>query len=453
LHLALSGLREISTMTTSPQDRRAIETFVRRFDDEIIRKAIRLELARQGQVYFVHSRIFDIEKIADKIRRIVPELKDRVAIAHGQMGAGELETHMKNFIDGKYDVLVSTNIIESGLDIPKVNTIFINNADDFGLSDLHQLRGRVGRYKHQAYAYFFVPPETGISTDAVKRLKAIEEFNELGAGFKIAMRDMEIRGVGNILGKEQHGHIAAVGYELYCKLLEKTVKQMKKGKKSDKVSPSEPLQEKPEPVQGETTEQVNEEIEEQPASEINLKVEAFLPEEYVPSEKCRLEIYRRLACLPVGTADTNNKNELSRIEKDLKDRFGSQLPEPAKNLLGIIRLKILMAENGILSVTQTDEKYPFVKSEAVQIVLQVKDKEPALGLRKQVESLPIVIDERAVYLYLPACAVLGTADMPLKPARPDYVGTGGPGEKNGALLENLLRVLKQGNRTIVTAKK
>jgi transcription-repair coupling factor (superfamily II helicase) len=228
LNMALSGLREISTLTTPPTGRHPIETLVCRASPEITHKAVTRELARNGQVFFVHNRIVDIERIAEKIQSIVPGA--RITIAHGQMAARELESRMMQFITGQTNVLVCTNIIGSGLDIQRVNTILVNNAQDFGLSDLHQLRGRVGRYKEQAFAYFLIPPEEVIPDDAHKRLKAIEEFSELGAGFKIALRDMEIRGIGNILGKEQHGHIAAIGYHLYLQLLEQSVKKHSKRK-------------------------------------------------------------------------------------------------------------------------------------------------------------------------------------------------------------------------------
>ncbi|MEW6026627.1 MAG: transcription-repair coupling factor [Planctomycetota bacterium] len=324
LHLSLSGLREISTMTTPPRDRQAIRTIVARFDGNIIKEAIIRELQRKGQIYFVHNRIYDIERVADRLKRIYPEVNDRIVIAHGQMPGAELEQKMRDFVDGKYDILVSTNIIESGLDIPRVNTIFINNADDFGLSDLHQLRGRVGRYKHQAYAYFIVPEHNVIGTDAAKRLKAIEEFNELGAGFKIAMRDMEIRGIGNILGKEQHGHIAAVGYELYCKLIEQTVKRLKGGKP----------QAGPEREIIPTAEAEPEIFPEKPRiPDLDPKTEAYIPADYIPSETGRLNIYRRLSLAESG-------REISGIERELKDRFGRPLPKPARNLIDLLRRRI-----------------------------------------------------------------------------------------------------------------
>ena len=226
LHMSLLGIRDISNLETPPPDRKAIETRILRFDDETIKRAIHRELNRDGQVYFVHNRVYDIHTVADRIQAIVPEA--RITIGHGQMGGEALERTMLGFIRREFDILVATTIIESGLDIPNVNTIFINEADKYGLADLHQLRGRVGRYKHRAYAYLLLESDRPVTPNAVKRLKAIEEFTELGAGFKIALRDLEIRGAGNILGPEQSGHIESVGYELYCSLLESAVRALTK---------------------------------------------------------------------------------------------------------------------------------------------------------------------------------------------------------------------------------
>ena len=223
LHMGLLGLRDISNLETPPEDRLAVETRVARFDAELIRHAVLRELNRGGQIFFVHNRVEDIEILARRLRQIVPEA--RMAVAHGQMPEHELEQVMLDFVDRRYDMLLATTIIESGLDIPNANTIFIDEADRYGLADLHQLRGRVGRYKHRAYCYLLLDPNKNLSPSAAKRLRAIEEFSDLGAGFAIAMRDLEIRGAGNILGTEQSGHIAAVGYELYCDLLEQAVRQ------------------------------------------------------------------------------------------------------------------------------------------------------------------------------------------------------------------------------------
>ena len=225
LHMGLLGLRDISNLETPPEDRLAVETRVARFDPELIRHAVLRELNRGGQIFFVHNRVEDIEILARRLRQIVPEA--RLAVAHGQMHEDDLEQVMLDFIDRRYDMLLATTIIESGLDIPNANTIFIDEADRYGLADLHQLRGRVGRYKHRAYCYLLIDPNKNLSPSAAKRLRAIEEFSDMGAGFAIAMRDLEIRGAGNILGTEQSGHIATVGYELYCDLLEQAVRRLK----------------------------------------------------------------------------------------------------------------------------------------------------------------------------------------------------------------------------------
>ena len=234
-----------------------------RFDAETIKRAIHRELNRDGQIYFVHNRVYDIESVADKIQSIVPEAK--ITIGHGQMTGEQLERTMLDFIRKKHDILVATTIIESGLDIPNVNTIFINEADKYGLADLHQLRGRVGRYKHRAYAYLLLESDKSVTPNAVKRLKAIEEFTALGAGFKIALRDLEIRGAGNILGAEQSGHIESVGYELYCSLLESAARTLTN-------QPEKPLFE----------------------CSVELGWRAYLPRDYVPAARVKLELYRRL---------------------------------------------------------------------------------------------------------------------------------------------------------------
>ena len=226
LHMSLLGLRDISNLETPPEDRLAVETRVTRFDAELIRHAVLRELNRGGQIFFVHNRVQDIEMLARRLRQIVPEAS--LAIAHGQMPEHELERVMLDFVDHRFDMLLATTIVESGLDIPNANTIFIDEADRYGLADLHQLRGRVGRYKHRAYCYLLVDPNKNLSPSAAKRLRAIEEFSDMGAGFAIAMRNLEIRGAGNILGTEQSGHIAVVGYELYCALLEQAVPQLKR---------------------------------------------------------------------------------------------------------------------------------------------------------------------------------------------------------------------------------
>ncbi|TWT79382.1 Transcription-repair-coupling factor [Planctomycetes bacterium CA13] len=312
LHMALVGVRDISNLETPPAERMAVETNVSRWDDQMIRSAIVRELNRGGQIFFVHNRIGDMHMIADKIRRIVPEV--RIGIGHGQMGEGELEQVMVDFIEHKFDLLLATTIIESGLDIPNANTIFIDDADRYGLSDLHQLRGRVGRYKHQAYCYLMVAQHKHLSPEATKRLRAIEEFSQMGAGFAISMRDLEIRGAGNLLGSQQSGHIAAVGYEMYCQLLEDAVRQIQK--LPPKLSAD---------------------------VDIDLPVEAHLPDDYVPNLRHKIDVYRRIAKI-------NNAAEIKAIRAELRDRFG-KLPKPAKRILELAELRLDAAAWQIASIT------------------------------------------------------------------------------------------------------
>ena len=302
LHLSLLGIRDISNLETAPQGRLAIETRIVRFDRQLIRHAIMRELNREGQIYFVHNRVHNIHDIAAKLKDIVPEA--RIAIAHGQMNEHQLEDAMVKFVQKQADILVATTIIESGLDIPNANTMFINQADNYGLADLHQLRGRVGRYKHRAYAYMLLDADRAITPNASRRLKAIEEFTELGAGFKIAMRDLEIRGAGNILGTQQSGHIAAVGYELYCSLLENAVRSLKN---------------MPVKTHMEVT--------------IDLPWPALLPRDYVQGQKLKIEVYRRLSRI-------RRMDRLNDFRIELRDRYGP-IPTPVEWLLRLAELRIL----------------------------------------------------------------------------------------------------------------
>ncbi len=304
LHLSLLGIRDISNLETPPPDRLAIETRIVRFDPQLIRHAVLRELNREGQVYFVHNRVQDIETVARKLREIVPEA--RLAIVHGQMSEGELERGMLRFVRREVDVLLATTIIESGLDIPNANTMFIDEADIYGLADLHQLRGRVGRYKNRAYCYLLLDGNKQVSPTAARRLKAMEEFTSLGAGFKIALRDLEIRGAGNILGTQQSGHIAAVGYEMYCQLLENAVRQLKQ----------QPLRTPLDVV-------------------VDLPWAAYLPRDYAAGQKLRVEVYRRLT--RVRTLE-----RLEEFREELRDRFGP-VPEPAQWLLRVQELRIRAA--------------------------------------------------------------------------------------------------------------
>ncbi|MGA2229609.1 MAG: transcription-repair coupling factor [Tepidisphaeraceae bacterium] len=352
LHMSLLGLRDISNLTTAPRDRRSVVTEVISFDTQRIKQALQRELAREGQVYFVHNRVHSILDMADRIQQLVPEA--RLLIGHGQMGEGELEEVMLKFIRHEADILVCTTIIESGLDIPNANTIFINQADRFGLSELHQLRGRVGRYKNRAYCYLLLPPDRPVTPVASKRLKAIEEYSHLGAGFKIAMRDLEIRGTGNILGPEQSGHIATVGYEMYCQLLEEATRQLKN---------------QPKPTQ--------------PEAHVEIGLGAFIPKPYIPADRQRMDVYRRLS-------RCRSLDDLSMLEKDLLDAFGEP-PRPAVLLFALTELKLLAGLFGIDSV---------IKKEP-DIVLAVRDASRVqIGLAGAPGTLR-VIDEKTVYLRMP----------------------------------------------------
>jgi transcription-repair coupling factor (superfamily II helicase) len=324
LYLALAGARDMSTIETPPQDRLPVETFVAQFDERLIREAIQRELNRGGQVFYLHNRVFDIEGVAKRLRELVPQA--RIAVGHGQMHSDELEEVMATFVNGQTDVLLSTTIIESGLDIPNANTIIIDRADRFGLSDLYQLRGRVGRYKHQAYAYLLLPRHAGLLTDARKRISAIQQYSSLGSGFKIAMRDLEIRGAGNLLGAQQSGHIAAVGFELYCQLLKQSVSSLK-GEK----------------VQARLEVEVRLDFLE---AEADGASSARLPAGYIPEAQQRIEAYRKLAQL-------TNAASCRALKDEWRDRYGP-LPAQAEMLLKIAELKVIAGAREI-SIIETKE--------------------------------------------------------------------------------------------------
>ncbi len=309
LHFSLMGIRDLSVIETPPSDRLAVKTFVRKFDENVIREAILRELDRGGQIYFVHNKVHSIESVATMIQKIVPEVK--IGIAHGQLAEHRLEKVMKQFIDKEIDLLLCTSIIESGLDIPSANTIIIHRADQFGLAQLYQLRGRVGRYKHQAYAYLMIPGAMIISEDARKRLTAIEEMSELGSGFQLAARDMEIRGTGNMLGHDQSGHINAIGFDLYCKLMEDTIKELRGKKTKSKIEP-----------------------------EIDLQVKGYIPKSYIPDLNQRLEFYRRLQLV-------NEVQYVRSMLAEMEDRYGTP-PEPVEKLFSMLRIKLLCQKLHIL---------------------------------------------------------------------------------------------------------
>lgn len=348
LHLALLGIRDISNLETPPPERLPVETRITRFDRPLIRQAILRELNREGQVYFVHNRVQDIHATASEVRSIVPEAK--VVVAHGQQTADELEQAMVAFVQRHADVLVATTIIESGLDIPNANTIFIDEADRYGLADLHQLRGRVGRHKNRAYAYLLLSPDRTVTPEASRRLKAIEEFTELGAGFKIALRDLEIRGAGNILGAQQSGHIAAVGYEMYCQLLENSVRQLKQ-------------------LPAKTPLDVN----------IDLPWPAYLPHDYVPGAKQRLEVYRRLARV-------RDAVKLDDFRQELRDRYGPP-PETAEWLLRQAELRILATKWGVTNIHRI----------AKDVVLTYRSKRLMQKLAERADERFRIVDEKSAY--------------------------------------------------------
>src|SRR5213593_1712359 len=317
LYMSLSGVRDMSVIETPPVDRLPIETVVRRFNRAVIKEALERELARGGQVFFVHNRVQSLPSMARFVRELVPDA--RVIMAHGQMDERELEGAMVRFVDGQADVLVSTAIVESGLDIPASNTIIVNRADRFGLAQLYQLRGRVGRERQQAYCYLLVPADGRVDEQAQRRLRVLQELTELGSGFKLALRDLEIRGAGNLLGAQQHGHIAAVGYDLYSKLLAEAVRELAGGPTAATVDPV-----------------------------ISVAVEGFLPEEYVPEVNQRLALYKRLA-------GATSEAEVADLRAELADRFGP-LPAAAEQLLDIVRIRVAARAVGIEKVEAGDGK-------------------------------------------------------------------------------------------------
>jgi len=327
LHMSLMGIRDISVISTPPEHRKSIITYISEFDDAIIKDAIQHELNRNGQIFFVHNNIRSIESMAKHVRHLVPQV--RLDIAHGRLDEETLETVMLRFINKDIDMLVCTTIIESGLDIPSANTILINRADRFGLAQIYQLRGRVGRFDEQAYAYLFIPNESSLSKDAKKRLKVLMEHSDLGSGFQIAMSDLQIRGGGTILGASQSGHIAAVGYDMFLKLMEESMSELK----------GEPMQETLEP-------------------EINITLSAFIPESYIPDIDQRLSTYRHLVKM-------TGLNEIANLKEELIDRFGA-MPVEATNLLLKIMLRVLAIHAGVKRLDLSGQWLSLSFSEAHQ---------------------------------------------------------------------------------------
>ncbi len=344
LHMAMLGIRDISSLTTPPADRRAIVSEVIPYNERRITQAIARELGREGQIFVVHNRVHNIRSVADDIRKLVPEA--RIVVGHGQMQPHELEEVMLTFMRRQADILVSTTIIESGIDIPTANTMIILDADRFGLADLHQLRGRVGRYKHRAYCYLMLPVDRPVREKAQKRLKAIEQYSMLGAGFKIAMRDLEIRGAGNLLGPEQSGHIAAVGYDTYCRLLDEAVKRLK----NERV---------PEPVS---------------ATSIEIGIAGLIPKPYVPSDQRRLEIYRRIATV-------SSHEELTKVREDLVNAYGEP-PRAVERLLDLASLRLSLAGLGVRTLTIREKDVVFRTPEPAALASRLA------GIQGAVTPLP-----------------------------------------------------------------
>jgi transcription-repair coupling factor (superfamily II helicase) len=386
LYLALTGARDMSTIETPPQDRLPVETIVTQFDERVIRDAIQREMNRGGQTFYLHNRVFDIYTEAERIRALVPSA--RIVVGHGQMDTDELEDVMAKFINGEADVLVSTTIIESGIDIPNANTIIIDRADRFGLSDLYQLRGRVGRYKHQAYAYLLLPRHAALLSDVRKRISAIKQYSSLGSGFKIAMRDLEIRGAGNLLGSQQSGHITAVGFDLYCQLLKQSVGSLKgeKVKRRAEVqvrldflalNPGEEgrvsAREKPKKKKMEreaevfvpretythySTDETVPFVEEN--EKPSYRAPAYLPLDYIREAQQRIVFYRKLA-------QAIDKSGIEEIKRELRDRFGP-LPPAADLLLQVTDLKVIASDKNISAIESDGAKLKLTRNREPIIV-------------------------------------------------------------------------------------
>src|SRR5687767_11007081 len=359
LNMSLVGIRDMSIIETPPKDRLSIQTNVVKFDAPVIERAVRNEIARGGQVYFVHNRVESIFSIGSLLQRIVPEA--RVVVGHGQMGEEELERAMLGFVEHKYDVLLATTIVENGLDIPNANTIIINRADRYGLSQLYQLRGRVGRSDRPAYAYLLIPPQEALSPVARKRLAAIREFSDLGSGFRVAALDLEIRGAGNLLGGEQSGHIDAVGFEMYMKLLEESVRELK-----------------------------GEEIEDDTRATVNLGVDLKIDEAYIQEMNQRLMVYRKVAA-------ARSEKELASTLEEVKDRYGA-LPDSVLNLAEYGRIRIMADQLGVESIDREGRLVvirfrPQAKVDPLRLIKVVHDQPgatlvPPASLKLDLEAKP-----------------------------------------------------------------
>jgi len=394
LNMALVGLRDMSVIDTPPEDRYPVQTYVIEYDEDLIRDAVLRELGRGGQVFYVHNRVETIDRVAGRLQAMLPGAS--IAVAHGQMREEDLERVMMDFLDRRYGILVSTTIIESGLDLPNVNTLIVEDADKLGLAQLYQLRGRVGRSNRVAYAYFTYRRGEVVSEVAEKRLQAIRDFTELGSGYKIALRDLEIRGAGNMLGPEQHGFIASVGFELYCRMLEETVRELR----------GEPQATKPE-----TT--------------VDVTVDAYLPDDYIPDTRQKIQTYQKVAAV----TDLEDADEL---EEELRDRYGSP-PEPAVNLLTVARVRAMGARLGVSGV---------FTAPGGSLVARFERPSPALG--EALSGLMGRVGGVSV-----KCAA-GAALLHYRPGRRPGLGEDrrGSGRKNVGLLRGLLDILVRLERRI-----
>jgi transcription-repair coupling factor (superfamily II helicase) len=314
LQMSMAGIRDISVIETPPEGRRPVKTYVGEYDEPLVKQALEREHARGGQAFFLHNRVEDIEETAERLRALCPGL--RFEVAHGQMDETVLEERMMAFVRGEGDVLVSTSIIESGIDIPQANTLIVDRADLFGLSQLYQIRGRVGRSRERAYAYLLYPSAAALTKEAADRLSALSDYTELGAGFKVAMRDLELRGAGNLLGDEQSGHVAALGFELYMQMLDEAVREL---------GGEEEGEELPEPVR------------------LDVNVDAYVPADYIPYEQAKVDVHRRIAA-------AREVSELEELRGELADRFG-ELPEPLSNLIALQQARIKLGQAGARVVT------------------------------------------------------------------------------------------------------
>ncbi|MDI6822580.1 MAG: transcription-repair coupling factor [Actinomycetota bacterium] len=362
LQMSLSGIRDLSIINTPPEDRYPILTYVGEYDETMVREAIRRELERCGQIYYVYNRVETIDKVAQRVKGLAPMAK--VAVAHGQMPQRELEKVMLDFLDKKYDVLVCTTIIEAGIDIPSVNTLIVEEAQELGLTQLYQLRGRVGRSNHRAYAYFFFNRDIPLTSTACDRLKTIGELTELGSGLKIALRDLEIRGAGNLLGPEQHGYLQAVGFDLYCQLLRQAIEQLK-GKPVKKLL----------------------------EVRINLPVKAYIPEEYIREEILRIEAYRRIASIQA-------LDQAREVKEELQDRYGP-LPRVVQNLVEICRIKALAQEARVSNISWKENRlmlHELYLTKGRAVALQRKY--PNLMYKPHLKTLLIRIDASEILSFL-----------------------------------------------------